>query len=126
MEFLVRQLNRMPPDEQSQRLREKLRPEERKVAQKLREAGILKRLWRVPGTQHAIGLYEDAPEPVGVLRIVRTVSFVLVEADGIGDLVRHGVDTHIDAERPQFLHEAPVKRRHHVAQFRFAHPAAES
>jgi muconolactone D-isomerase len=58
MEFLVRQNNRMPPDEESQRLREKLRPEERRVAQQLREAGILKRLWRVPGTQHAIGLYE--------------------------------------------------------------------
>jgi muconolactone D-isomerase len=58
MEFLVRQLNRMPADEESRRLREELRPKERRVAQELREAGILRRLWRVPGTQHAIGLYE--------------------------------------------------------------------
>ncbi|MDW5325324.1 muconolactone Delta-isomerase family protein [Plantactinospora sp. KLBMP9567] len=62
MEFLVRQLNRMPADEESRRLREELRPPERQVAQQLRDAGILRRLWRVPGTQHAIGLYgaEDA------------------------------------------------------------------
>ncbi|MGI5151310.1 muconolactone Delta-isomerase [Plantactinospora sp. CA-294935] len=58
MEFLVRQLNRMPADEESRRLREELRPREREVAQQLRDAGILRRLWRVPGTQHAIGLYE--------------------------------------------------------------------
>ena len=58
MEFLVRQMVRMPADEESRRLREQLRPEERRVAQELRAAGILRRLWRVPGTQHAIGLYE--------------------------------------------------------------------
>ena len=56
MEFLVTQYNRMPADEH--RLREDLRPQERKVAQRLREEGILRRLWRVPGTPHSIGLYE--------------------------------------------------------------------
>jgi muconolactone D-isomerase len=61
MEFLVRQFNRMPADPESRRLREELRVREREVAQRLREAGILRRLWRVPGTPHAIGLYE-APD----------------------------------------------------------------
>jgi muconolactone D-isomerase len=62
MEFLVRQRNRMPADEDSRRLREELRVVERKRAQELRDAGILIRLWRVPGTRDAIGLYnaEDA------------------------------------------------------------------
>ncbi|MFY1637974.1 muconolactone Delta-isomerase [Solwaraspora sp. WMMB335] len=58
MEFLVRQLNRMPADDASRRLREELRPAERQVARQLRDAGVLRRLWRVPGTLHAIGLYE--------------------------------------------------------------------
>ena len=35
-----------------------------------------------------IGLHEDAPEAVGVLRIVGAVRFVPIEADRIGDLVR--------------------------------------
>jgi muconolactone D-isomerase len=58
MEFLVRQSNRMPSDEASQQLREQLRVLERKRAQDLRDAGVLRRLWRVPGTRDAIGLYE--------------------------------------------------------------------
>jgi muconolactone D-isomerase len=61
MEFLVRQNNRMPGDEQHRQLREELRVQERAVARTLRDAGILRRLWRVPGTTHAIGLYE-APD----------------------------------------------------------------
>ncbi|HEX3592927.1 MAG TPA: muconolactone Delta-isomerase family protein [Pseudonocardiaceae bacterium] len=64
MEFLVRQTNRMPTDDASRQLREELRVIERKRAQELRDAGILLRLWRVPGTRDAIGLYEcdDATE----------------------------------------------------------------
>jgi muconolactone D-isomerase len=58
MEFLVHQTNRMPADEASQRLREELRIVERERAQELRDAGILIKLWRVPGTRDAIGLYE--------------------------------------------------------------------
>jgi muconolactone D-isomerase len=58
MEFLVHQNNRMPTDEASLRLREELRAAERMRAKELREAGILIRLWRVPGTRDAIGLYE--------------------------------------------------------------------
>lgn len=58
MEFLVHQNNRMPTDDASLKLREELRVGERKRAQELRDAGILRRLWRVPGTRDAIGLYE--------------------------------------------------------------------
>ncbi|HEX5402681.1 MAG TPA: muconolactone Delta-isomerase family protein [Pseudonocardiaceae bacterium] len=62
MEFLVHQNNRMPTDDASMRLREELRVAERARAKELRDAGILIRLWRVPGTRDAIGLYaaEDA------------------------------------------------------------------
>jgi muconolactone D-isomerase len=57
MEFLVRTENRMPPDTPSN-IREQLRRKERERAQELRSAGILKRLWRVPGRNATVGLYE--------------------------------------------------------------------
>lgn len=59
MEFLVRSENRLPPDTPAER-REELRRAERARAMELREAGILKRLWRVPGRNATIGLYEAA------------------------------------------------------------------
>lgn len=64
MEFLVRAQNNLPPetpDETVQRLREA----ERARAMQLREAGILKRLWRVPGRNATIGLYE-ADDPAAL------------------------------------------------------------
>ena len=48
MEFLVRSENRLPPDTPAERREE------------LRAAGVLKRLWRVPGRNATIGLYEAA------------------------------------------------------------------
>ncbi|MDT0571982.1 muconolactone Delta-isomerase family protein [Streptomyces sp. DSM 3412] len=59
MEFLVRTENTLPPDTPDH-VRESLRKGERARAQELREAGILKRLWRVPGRNATIGLYEAA------------------------------------------------------------------
>ncbi len=59
MEFLVRAENRLPPETPAER-REELRSAERARAMELREAGILKRLWRVPGRNATIGLYEAA------------------------------------------------------------------
>jgi len=59
VEFLVRTENRLPADTPAER-REELRKAERARAQELREAGILKRLWRVPGRNGTIGLYEAA------------------------------------------------------------------
>ncbi len=59
MEFLVRSENRLPPETPAER-REELRSAERARAMELREAGILKRLWRVPGRNATIGQYEAA------------------------------------------------------------------
>lgn len=59
MEFLVRTENTLPPDTPDD-VREELRKGERERAMQLREAGILKRLWRVPGRNATIGLYEAA------------------------------------------------------------------
>lgn len=60
MEFLVRTVNRMPPETPDE-VRASLRSAERARAAQLREAGILKRLWRIPGTTAAVGLYQ-APD----------------------------------------------------------------
>jgi muconolactone D-isomerase len=59
MEFLVRTENLLPPDTPDE-TREQLRRAERERAQQLRDKGILKRLWRVPGRNATIGLYEAA------------------------------------------------------------------
>jgi muconolactone D-isomerase len=85
MEFLVRQCNRMPADEQAQRLREKLRVVERERANQLRAAGILVRLWRVPGTRDAIGLYrtQDATELHEVLSSLPTFPWLEIEIEAL-------------------------------------------
>ncbi|MGD6741896.1 muconolactone Delta-isomerase family protein [Streptomyces sp. BH106] len=57
MEFLVRTENLLPHDT-SDELRGRLKRGERERAMELREAGVLKRLWRVPGRNATIGLYE--------------------------------------------------------------------
>jgi muconolactone D-isomerase len=59
VEFLVRSENRLPPTTPAEQ-REELRTAERTRAVELREAGILKRLWRVPGRNATVGLYEAA------------------------------------------------------------------
>lgn len=63
MEFLVRLTNALPPDT-PQDVRERLRDDERARAQELRDAGILQRLWRVPGTRTAVGLFTCADATV--------------------------------------------------------------
>jgi muconolactone D-isomerase len=59
VEFLVRSENRLPADTPPDR-REQLRAAERARAVELRAEGVLKRLWRVPGRNATIGLYEAA------------------------------------------------------------------
>jgi muconolactone D-isomerase len=59
VEFLVRSENRLPPEFPAKR-RVELRTAERARAMELRAAGTLKRLWRVPGRNATIGLYEAA------------------------------------------------------------------
>lgn len=56
MEFLVRQENKMPvmPAEEAGAIK----AAEQDYAQQLRDTGVLRRLWRVPGTRTALGLYE--------------------------------------------------------------------
>lgn len=56
MEFLVRQENNMPAMELDEGAR--IKAAERDYAQQLRDRGILRRLWRVPGTRTAVGWYE--------------------------------------------------------------------
>ncbi|MDQ3476712.1 MAG: muconolactone Delta-isomerase family protein [Actinomycetota bacterium] len=59
MEFLVRLRNDMPPDIPPER-RAELRTAERARAMELRDSAILVKLWRVPGSQDAIGLFAAA------------------------------------------------------------------
>lgn len=64
MEFLVRAENRLPPDTPEEE-RNRLRKAERARAQELRDAGVLERLWRVPGRNGWIGLFE-VPDATGL------------------------------------------------------------
>jgi len=57
VEFLVR-FEVQPPDDMSDEERTRLRGLERRRASELREAGVLRRLWRVPGTRAVVGLWE--------------------------------------------------------------------
>ncbi|WP_028926694.1 muconolactone Delta-isomerase [Pseudonocardia acaciae] len=59
MEFLVRAKNRLPSDTPEEE-RRRLKKGERARADELRAAGVLKRLWRVPGRNATVGLYEAA------------------------------------------------------------------
>ena len=59
MEFLVRfEVN--APESMAPKERERLRSLERARAAELREQGVLKRLWRVPGRRAVIGLWDAA------------------------------------------------------------------
>lgn len=60
VEFLVRMHTAIPPEMAPEELAE-LRQAERRRAMELRGAGLLVRLWRVPGQHAAIGLWE-APD----------------------------------------------------------------
>ncbi|WP_146341151.1 MULTISPECIES: muconolactone Delta-isomerase [Nesterenkonia] len=57
MEFLVRFETDLP-DSLSSAEKAELKSAERSRAAELREAGILKRLWRVPGRRAVVGLWE--------------------------------------------------------------------
>ncbi len=57
MEFLVYTENRLPADTDPDRV-VGLREAEVTRAQELRDAGVLRRLWRIPGRWATVGLYE--------------------------------------------------------------------
>lgn len=59
MEFLVRTVNLLPADTPPEE-RDRLKKAERVRADELRAAGHLKRLWRVPGRNATVQLYEAA------------------------------------------------------------------
>ena len=64
MEFLVRTQTRLPVAPPAA-TRDELTAGARARAAELREAGILKRLWRVPGRNATVGLYE-ADDPAAL------------------------------------------------------------
>jgi len=57
MEFLVRFETRLPETMAPEVVKE-IKTAERQRAMELREAGILKRLWRIPGRRGTVGLWE--------------------------------------------------------------------
>jgi len=57
MEFLVRFETQLPETMAPEVVKE-LKTAERQRAMELREAGILKRLWRIPGRRATLGLWE--------------------------------------------------------------------
>lgn len=57
MEWLVRTENHIPADMTAAE-RERLRAAERARAMELRAGGVLQKLWRTPGRQGTVGLYE--------------------------------------------------------------------
>jgi muconolactone D-isomerase len=59
VEFLVRAENRLPVDTPAEE-RDRLRGAERTRAQELRADGVLQRLWRLPGRNAWLGLFECA------------------------------------------------------------------
>lgn len=81
MEFLVRQENNMPemaPDDTA-----RIKAAERAYAQQLRDRGILRRLWRVPGTRTAVGWYDakDATELHDVLTMLPTFQWQSISVE---------------------------------------------
>ena len=61
--------------------------------------------------KHAIALHEDPPKPIGVLAVIRAVSFVLLERHRVLDFVRHRADGDGQLEISQCLHHRLVKLR---------------
>jgi muconolactone D-isomerase len=57
LEFLVRFETHLPETMEPDAVKE-LKTAERQRAMELREAGILKRLWRVPGRRGTVGLWQ--------------------------------------------------------------------
>jgi muconolactone D-isomerase len=57
MEWLVHTHNRLPADTPAAE-RERLRAAERERAMELRAAGVLRKLWRTPGSAGTVALYD--------------------------------------------------------------------
>src|SRR5208283_624528 len=59
--------------------------------------------------QYRINPYQDAPEAMRGLRVVRRVNLVFLEGNWIGNLTRRGPDAHIHAKLAKRRHEAAVE-----------------
>ena len=57
--------------------------------------------------QDTVRLDKQPPEAVGGLGVIGGMSMILLEADRILDLARHGPDPHVETER---AHSAPLAR----------------
>ena len=81
MEFLVRQIDNTPLGKEEERAA--VRPAEREYATQLRADGVLRHLWRVPGTRDAIGWYEakDTNHLHDVLTGLPSFPFIKVEIE---------------------------------------------
>jgi muconolactone D-isomerase len=97
MEFLVTSRTAlpesMPPDELAA-----LRQAERTRAIELFDTGVLKRIWRLPGTRAAVHLYDvpDASELHAVLASLPQFQWMDVEVQA---LARHPVEVDIEQRR---------------------------
>src|SRR5262249_22692830 len=68
--------------------------------------------------EHAIALDENAPEPIGVFAVVRTMIFIFIKRDRILDLVGHFVDGYPHVQVAQRLHYRLIKLRNRL-RFQF-------
>ena len=83
MEFLVRQENSMPALAAGEA--DRIKAAERAYAQDLRDRGVLRHLWRVPGTRTAIGWYEaeSATELHDVLAALPTFQWQSISVEAL-------------------------------------------
>ena len=59
--------------------------------------------------EDTVALQKHPPEAVGVLWVVGGVSFVLIEWNGVRDLVGFAINLHLEIELGHFFSEPPVK-----------------
>jgi hypothetical protein len=64
---------------------------------------------RAEGLAEAIRLQERAPEPLRRLGVERCVRRILIERRRVGELVRFGVDAHIDVEHMELPHQPAIE-----------------
>src|SRR4029077_19928276 len=64
--------------------------------------------------ENPVGLHQDPPKPICIFEIIGAVSFVLVEADGIGDFVGFRVNLYLQVELGHLLHQARVESRYRL------------
>jgi muconolactone delta-isomerase len=101
MEFLVRAATHLPPTLSPDEVAA-LRADERALAMQLRADGILKRLWRLPGQQGTLGLYEtkDATHLHAVLSSLPLFPYLTVEVEALA--------THPQEMQPGVVDALPV------------------